>query len=66
MSGGEGKETEQIRLILSMWIANSKILCPLIGGSVIFLIQITLFLTKEVVIGEMQDRKSYFKLLEGL
>lgn len=59
MTGGEGKGTEQVRLILPVGIANSEILCPLKGTSVIFLIHMTVFLTNQVVIGEMQDGKSY-------
>lgn len=42
LSGGEGKGTEQVRLVLPMGIANSEILCPLKG---------TVFLTNQVVIG---------------
>lgn len=60
MSGGEGKGTEQVRLILSMWTVNSKILYPLKGSSVIFLIQVTVYPTNQVVIVEMQARKSCF------
>lgn len=59
MSGGEGKGTEQVRLVLPVGIANSEILCSLKGKSVIFLIHMTVFLTNQVVIGEVQDGKSY-------
>lgn len=59
MNRGKAKGTEQVRLLLSMLITNSKILCHLKESSVIFLIQMIVFLTNQVVIGEMQDRKSY-------
>lgn len=45
VSGGEEKGTELVRLILSMRIANSKILHPFEGSGIIFLIQLTSFWT---------------------
>jgi len=55
---GEKKGTEQVRLILSLQIFNNKILRHLKGSSVIFLTKLMVFLTNQVVFGEMQDKKS--------
>lgn len=61
VSGGEGKGTEQVRLISSMGITNSKILCPFKGSGIIFLIQVTSFWTHQVAIARCRTGNSIFK-----